>query len=197
MWNSSEVKRLWCKTIADLKIKHPVWMQLLRDAGYRAIVVDKKANYYGQCSYRDKTVSINLHLHRHSLEKDIIDTMLHEIAHAVDMCVHGVSSGHGKNWKLISSELGSKPKSTKSVAKKVQYKYVMCVHDYEKQILWFGKGYNRKPSRTPIGKFIQGMFFERDREGTMDKVIVYPWVKWCKMCDTYGVGYYREEHRDE
>ena len=156
MWTESEIKKLWFKTISDLRIKHPKWMNLLKEVGYRAIVVDKKANYFGQCDYNRKTVCINMHLHKNSEECLIVDTMLHEIAHAIDMCVHGKSSGHGEKWKTISRELGCTPKATSKSAKKVEYKYVMCLHDYNNKKLKFVKGYNRKPSRTPIGEFIKG-----------------------------------------
>jgi hypothetical protein len=194
MWTESDIKKLWYRIICDLRLKHPKWMELMKTSGYKAIVVNKKANYFGQCDYRKKTVCINLHLHKNSSEEQIVDTMLHEIAHALDYLVDGKSSGHGTHWKSISGQLGNTPKAKSKSAKGVEYPYVMCLHDLDNKILEFARGYNRKPSRTPIGRFIMGTWLKSDKEGTMDKIIVYKWKDWCKVCDQYGKGYFREDH---
>lgn len=193
MWNEKSIRKLWFKVITELRESHPLWMKALKDNEYKAIVVDRKANYYGQCDYRAKTVCINLHLHRHSQEDEVVDTMKHEIAHAIDKCVNGRSSGHGAPWKKISESIGSVAKSTKGCARKVEYAYVMCLHD--KKNIRFIKGYNRKPSGKPVNRYLKDLWLKNDKEGSKGKLIIYNWKTWCIHCDMLGKSYFREDHK--
>lgn len=194
MWTEETLKQLWKSVIADLREKFPDYAQLLREKGYRAIVVNRKANYFGQCDCRKRTVCVNLHLHRHSDREQVVDTMLHEIAHALDHSIYGRSSQHGEKWKTICIEIGCNDKATSKSATKVQYTYVMCLHDRDNSILEFVRGYNRKPTRTTIGKYLPHTFLKRDEEGTLGKLIVYPWNTWKRMCDNYGISYFKEDN---
>lgn len=189
-WTESDIKKIWYKVITDLRLRFPDWMDLMKQEGYRAIVVNKKANYFGRCDYRDKTVSVNIYLHRCSQESAIVDTMLHEIAHAVDYCLHGKSSGHGKPWQDIASELGCTPKATSKTAVKVEFPYLMAVHDKEERKLYIAKGYNRKPARTKINTFFKDVWLKGYKDITDGKVIVYDWKTWCSWCDQYGQDYH-------
>ena len=47
--------------------------------------------------------------------REIKDTILHEIAHALDYERHG-SSSHGQRWKNIAIEVGAKPKASKHIS---------------------------------------------------------------------------------
>lgn len=64
----------------------------------------------GLCSYSKREIQ----LRRKHVEEDtydcILDTLLHEIAHALA----GYNAGHGPKWKAIAIRLGAKPTSTKS-----------------------------------------------------------------------------------
>ena len=56
-------------------------------------------------------------------DDEIIDTILHEIAHALDYKRNG-SSSHGPKWKAICREIGAIPKSRKPVSQRPKDKWV-------------------------------------------------------------------------
>ena len=62
---------------------------------------NKRRNFAGICSYRNKTIELSLPLTRLSNEEDVIDTILHEIAHAL-------TEGHGHDhvWRRKAIEIG-------------------------------------------------------------------------------------------
>lgn len=91
MWTKESLQKLWFEVIVGFKENFPEYSAMLREEGFKPIVVDKKTRYFGQCDYRKgkKTVSVNLHLHKKSTKEMVVDTMLHEIAHAIDYCIRG------------------------------------------------------------------------------------------------------------
>lgn len=104
--------------------------------------------------------------------------------------VFGGRSDHSSSWQKIAAEIGCTPKAVSKSAIDVEHPYVMCLQTENE--LRFVKGYNRKPPRTPIGKFIEGTYLKSDKEGTMDRIIVYPWKTWCEHCKLYGISFYKE-----
>ncbi|MBF84461.1 MAG: hypothetical protein CL489_08310 [Acidobacteria bacterium] len=66
---------------------------------------------YGIC---DDNIGLIVIDYRHvetGTEEMIKDTVLHEIAHAIDKQYNGYSSGHGRNWKRIACIVGATPKA--------------------------------------------------------------------------------------
>lgn len=61
----------------------------------------------GLCKYRTKTIELSIYYATHGEEKDIIDTIKHEIAHAL------VGTGHGHNdvWRAMAIKVGATPKA--------------------------------------------------------------------------------------
>jgi len=59
----------------------------------------------GQCNYYNKTISLSIVYVKNNNEDLIINTILHEIAHAIAP----IGSGHGKEWKKICLEVNAKP----------------------------------------------------------------------------------------
>lgn len=192
MQTKQYIYQLWQEVIADLRLHHPQWANLLREHGYKARIVDRKANYFGCCDYRIKKVELNIHLMHSSNKEDIIDTMKHEIAHAIDMCEYGNSSGHGRRWKNIARALGCDPRASHSnKARNIHYKYVICLHTPTQ--LKFVNGYNRKPRNFPIGVYLQGLGLTKNKS-TKGKLIIYPWEQWTALAQRYNVGIYQEDH---
>lgn len=79
----------------------------------------------GDCHPARKQIRISTYHVQGSEEKEIKDTVLHEIAHALDYERNG-STSHGPKWKEICLEVGAIPKSQKDNAytiAKPQYKY--------------------------------------------------------------------------
>lgn len=61
----------------------------------------------GACKYRQKRIEIAGYYAEHSPRESVIDTLLHEIAHALA----GQKAGHGQEWKVIAVRIGATPKA--------------------------------------------------------------------------------------
>lgn len=57
---------------------------------------------FGCCKYRSKTITLSKHLVLLNDIDAVLDTILHEIAHALA----GYSAGHGNKWKQIAKDIG-------------------------------------------------------------------------------------------
>lgn len=79
----------------------------LLELGWRFRLNNRKTAI-GVCNYREKTIFYSTVFLKQE-EKEIKDTLLHEIAHALTK-----GSGHGREWKRMCILLGCKPKRTKS-----------------------------------------------------------------------------------
>lgn len=56
----------------------------------------------GKCNYTHKVINISLKIARVSPWEDVLDTILHEVAHAIA----GPGKGHGAEWRHIARNLG-------------------------------------------------------------------------------------------
>jgi hypothetical protein len=61
----------------------------------------------GVCKYRSKRIEIAEYYALHSARASVLDTLLHEIAHAIV----GPGIGHGPAWKAAAIRLGATPKA--------------------------------------------------------------------------------------
>ena len=73
----------------------------LKDWSVR-LTCDERNSYLGICLYRDKTIMLNTHHVDIHPEKEVICTILHEIAHALV----GPGYGHGPVWESKAREIG-------------------------------------------------------------------------------------------
>tara|TARA_B100000900_G_scaffold399712_1_gene402559 strand:+ start:236 stop:766 length:531 start_codon:yes stop_codon:yes gene_type:complete len=76
--------------------------------GYR-FKFDNAKRRFGQCSYRDKRISLSKPLCEYNLNNffQINDTILHEIAHALSYKIHGRRGmGHCKRWVHVAKSIG-------------------------------------------------------------------------------------------
>ena len=64
----------------------------------------------GVCKSKEKRIEIAEYYARNSPEASVLDTLLHEIAHAIA----GPGAGHGPSWKAVAMRLGATPKSCES-----------------------------------------------------------------------------------
>jgi predicted SprT family Zn-dependent metalloprotease len=64
----------------------------------------------GVCKYEAKRIEIAEYYARNSPEVSVLDTLLHEIAHAIA----GHSAKHGPRWKAVAIRLGATPRSCES-----------------------------------------------------------------------------------
>ncbi|QDV36938.1 SprT-like domain-containing protein [Tautonia plasticadhaerens] len=64
----------------------------------------------GVCKYRAKRIEVAEYYARHSPPETVLDTLLHEIAHAIA----GPAAKHGPKWKAIAVRLGATPRACES-----------------------------------------------------------------------------------
>lgn len=69
----------------------------------------------GVCKYRAKRIEIAEYYARHSPEETVLDTLRHEIAHALA----GPAAGHGPKWKAVAVRLGATPRSCETSGRAV------------------------------------------------------------------------------
>jgi predicted SprT family Zn-dependent metalloprotease len=72
---------------------------------YWSFVYNKRKRHLGVCFYRDKRIELSVYLVDHNSDEQCMDTLLHEIAHAIA----GYSTGHGYAWKKVCVKIGAKP----------------------------------------------------------------------------------------
>lgn len=95
--------------------------------------LDNAKRRFGVCRYGPKIISMSRELIKVNDEAQFMDTLLHEIAHAL------VGSGHGHNhiWKAKCREIGCRPVRCYSseLAKGVKSKYLLVCNncDYKKK----------------------------------------------------------------
>jgi predicted SprT family Zn-dependent metalloprotease len=61
----------------------------------------------GVCKYRKKRIEVGAYYARHNTDAAVLDTLLHEIAHALA----GPEAGHGPQWKAIATRIGATPRA--------------------------------------------------------------------------------------
>ena len=61
----------------------------------------------GVCKYRTKRIEIAGYYAQHSAAESVLDTLFHEIAHALA----GPAAKHGPAWKAIAVRLGATPRA--------------------------------------------------------------------------------------
>lgn len=195
MFSKQELIDLWKATLQQFQKDFPEYDLLLRKNGWRAGVRERLNTAFGWADPKEKLVIINWHLHKHSPKENIVDTMLHEIAHAIDFCKRG-RSDHSAHWKKIAAEIGAIAKTKTKRSIKTEYKYVCVFRDGDKgQKLKFLKGYNRRPSGYKVGHVMPDLYLKSDKTGSMGKIWLYSWQEWVKLCNQYGYSPFREDHK--
>jgi predicted SprT family Zn-dependent metalloprotease len=66
--------------------------------------------YWGYCRYNIQRITLQSDYALHGPVADVVDTILHEIAHALV----GKGHGHGPKWRAMARKIGAKPKSCKA-----------------------------------------------------------------------------------
>jgi hypothetical protein len=72
---------------------------------------DNAVRRFGACHYSKRRISLSRELTKKSSEAGVIDTIKHEICHALV----GHEAGHGPAWKAMAVKLGANPKRCKEI----------------------------------------------------------------------------------
>lgn len=82
--------------------------KLLQEHGLRqrgwVIDIDNAKRRFGCCNYTKKEISLSKPLIETNDYVQVLDTILHEIAHALTP-----GDGHGSKWKMMCVKIGAKP----------------------------------------------------------------------------------------
>lgn len=96
----------------------------------------------GQCRYRNKTIRLSRWLCRLGNDSEVIDTILHEVAHAI------VGPGHKHDfvWKQKAMQLGAHPRACQN---NMSYS---VPHKYEIVCSWCGGIVQKRHRRMNLGR---------------------------------------------
>ena len=76
----------------------------LTEQGWK-FCLDSSKQRVGECRFDEKEIGVSLYYLERSTKAEILDTILHEIAHAL----LGSGHGHDMEWKLMCLRIGAKP----------------------------------------------------------------------------------------
>lgn len=149
--------------------KHGWRPRLLKKSAYRT---------YGQCRYRDRTLAINQTLCRVGKEEEVLDTMLHEIAHALAYHRHGECCRHDYRWKRICREIGASPTRlangktdiTEHVVARSRKKLLYAIMNVETGVIYAKKA--RIPKGFQLNKINRDRYMIGKKHETLGKLIV-------------------------
>lgn len=173
MLTKQDVTTIWNECQSELKSKFPTYHKSIKD--YK-LKFGRKRRAYGTCKYGTKTIEIHMYLCKHVEKKDVRDTVLHEMAHAIDKEVNGYSSGHGRPWKRIATEIGCNPRSSSNKGGNVvkESKYVMVL-DKGDGTFEYICGKHRKKRTIRLNEPIQGTWLRGRKRETLNKVVYISW----------------------
>lgn len=167
------------------------------DKGWK-FVINKSLRRLGQCSYKHKIISVSAYHIEHNPDDNIINTILHEIAHALHYH-HYADNGrlnefsacvrrgkrfvrkvkpHGKEWKRFAAMVGCVPKATakSNIQQNIGYKWNL-VTVQNGIVTDQNFGYYRFPKRLSC------KYMLKDKTGTKGKLYLVPgddWVAYLK-----------------
>ncbi|CAG7579879.1 MAG: SprT-like protein [uncultured marine phage] len=112
-----------------------------------------KRDVFAMCNYKKKTIYLNRSKTLHeSNPKRITNSILHEIAHALDFINRG-KSDHGPEWQKIAKSIGcnaNKYGDESGLDKEKIYKWTGSCPDCDRK--WYYNVKPKKPLRCPTHK---------------------------------------------
>ena len=164
---------------------NPEWHTIL--ASYDFILKLDKTKYYGWCDWAIKQIQINQHKLDYQDEPEVIDTILHEMAHAIHAKYDGFSD-HSPRWRHFAKSIGANPRATGKPCKAPKdYRFVWVLWDGEIKKSYSAK--TRKPRNVPVNVRMPSMFWNGEKERTLGKLKLITWSEWVDFCDSYGLDY--------
>ena len=147
----------------------------LLEHGWRFNWHNKKVSL-GTCSYNKKRIYLAEWYVELNDKDEVMDTILHEIAHALAYHRHGSAGrGHGKIWKSICREIGAKPERLhqgKLGRPKNHHKYVdtCCGVTYRRHRLRKNATYSCPKCHTPLYKGENAKKADRQMKELLDSI---------------------------
>lgn len=132
---------------------------------------NRSMKFLGRCNHTRKIIFLSYRWALACELEETIDTILHEIAHALtpyDSC----PTGHGPEWKKVAIKLGAKPES---YFKSSLTKRDLCPPKYELVDTTTGrviKTYFRKPNARTFAQ-LENMYVKGRKKETLGKLRFY------------------------
>lgn len=127
---------------------------------------DRTKTVFGRCFYQKRVISLSAYLVHRNIEEQVLDTVRHEIAHALSVIRHGLRNGrgHGYLWQRICMEVGAKPircYSNEDVSTP-EYRYILR-HSQTGQVF---HGYHKLPKNGNRPEVVRTWFIRDQKEAT-------------------------------
>lgn len=164
-----DVLKIYDNCLDFIKTNFPEYYDVVKT--YR-FSFGKKKGAYGTCHYRTKEIKIHMYLSGVVEPSKVKDTILHEMAHAIDKGVNGYSSGHGNPWKRICRQIGCDPTCSSSdgadIVKPSKFVMVVDTEDgYE-----YVQPVHRVTKKKPLNTKLQFAYLKKRKSETMGKLMV-------------------------
>lgn len=147
----------------DIKKAHMMATDLIRYycPDYRFVFTSAKRTF-GRCNYVTRTIGLSKGLATLNNEDQVLDTLLHEVAHAIA----GAEARHGEQWKQTARSLGCAAKALydSKVVVAVPRPFIGVCPGCQKQVT----RYRRKRiscSKCGEGKFNPAYLFVWSKQG--------------------------------
>ena len=103
----------------------------------------------GVCAYDERRIYLSEYWLSQLPRLDVIDTILHEVAHALA----GHEAGHGRKWQETAAQVGAQPRATAMVVdvNKAGFGVALLVNDRSGEILRVWNSFDRLPQNWRSG----------------------------------------------
>lgn len=147
---------------------------------------------FGVCYFGAlKKIELSEYLCKNMKEEEIKDTILHEMAHAVDACLRGFSN-HDKEWKIIALSFGATPLSYSKQSRKIISKYVCVLEKFNGDLI-LKYTVNRLDSRLVLNEKVKGLYIKGQKANTLNKLKYLTWDEWSYYCETNDLSPFMED----
>lgn len=169
--------------MADLREVERFARQMMNEYGLGAwsFKFDSATKRFGVCKYTQRVIGMSKRLTQANTEEQCVDTVLHEIAHALV----GPGHGHGPVWKAKAAEIGARPEACYSPDNVVQvgkYKAFCASCGPTPRITQ-----DRRPTRNYMCRMHRERIQWRDQHGqAFDPQRDLPWEILCPSCGPVG-----------
>jgi predicted SprT family Zn-dependent metalloprotease len=178
--------------MADLRVVESFAREMMREhnlVGW-TFQYDNATKRFGVCKYTKRVIGMSKRLTLANDEAQAMDTVLHEIAHALV----GYGHGHGPVWKAKAREIGAVPKAC------VASTEVVLVGKYKGYCAFCGPQHriaqDRRPTRQLACKMHNETIQWRDAQGNVVDPTANGWEAVCPDCGPLNAMFARKPNRN-
>lgn len=130
----------------------------LTSQGWKVHINSRLTRALGRCCYSRREIELNPEYVERNSESAVMDTILHEIAHAL-----APGAGHGAEWKKACIRIGAKPNRLADPSEKV------LPGKWQLVVVWEDGTIERTPSFATRRRNLRGCQL-RDKPATLNKL---------------------------